>query len=88
MTTKRSKPVIPAPRPATLPVDEQRTGRFLELYGEHRGHLYGHILALVGQPAFAEEILQDTSLLLWREFDRFEPGTNFRAWGRAMWMAC
>jgi RNA polymerase sigma-70 factor, ECF subfamily len=28
----------------------------------------------------AEDIVQEATLLAWRSFDRFEPGTNFRAW--------
>jgi len=27
-----------------------------------------------------EDVFQETSLVMWREFDRFEAGTNFGAW--------
>jgi RNA polymerase sigma-70 factor (ECF subfamily) len=28
----------------------------------------------------AEDLVQEAALLAWRGFERFEPGTNFRAW--------
>ncbi|MFN7134755.1 MAG: guanylate kinase, partial [Myxococcales bacterium] len=28
----------------------------------------------------SEEVIQETNLVLWREFDRFQEGTNFAAW--------
>lgn len=35
---------------------------------------------LAGNAADAEDLVQDASLLAWRGFDSFEPGTNFRGW--------
>ena len=42
--------------------------------------LYLFILAQVPRPSDAEEILQETNLVIWRKSDRFTPGTNFFAW--------
>lgn len=36
--------------------------------------------SLVPNWSDAEEVIQETNLVLWREFDRFESGTNFTAW--------
>lgn len=36
--------------------------------------------ASVGRPTDAEEILQETNLVVWRKADRFTPGTSFFAW--------
>ncbi len=62
--------------------DPDVVGRFMDLYNTHRGAIFGYVLALTADRAVAEEILQDTSLLLWREFDQFVPGTHFMAWAR------
>ena len=35
---------------------------------------------VTGEAAAAEDVVQDTCLRAWQAFDRFEPGTNCRAW--------
>jgi RNA polymerase sigma-70 factor (ECF subfamily) len=35
---------------------------------------------MTGDPMEAEDLVQEAALLAWRGFERFEPGTNFRAW--------
>jgi RNA polymerase sigma-70 factor, ECF subfamily len=45
---------------------------------QHRVHLF--ILSLVQNRADADEILQETNLVLWRKFDEFQPDSNFRVW--------
>ena len=42
--------------------------------------IYGFIFTLVPNRADADEIFQETSVLLWQKFDTYVPGTNFRAW--------
>ena len=42
--------------------------------------LYIFIRSLVPHPADADEVLQNTNLVLWKKADQFQPGTNFRAW--------
>ena len=42
--------------------------------------LYACILALMPDRAAARDILQETSITLWRKAEDFEPGTNFLAW--------
>ncbi len=39
-----------------------------------------YVLGLTGNPSDAEEILQETNLVLWRKFDEFKPGTDFTRW--------
>ena len=38
--------------------------------------------SLVQRPSDAEDILQQTKLILWKDFASFEPGTYFLAWAR------
>jgi RNA polymerase sigma-70 factor (ECF subfamily) len=42
--------------------------------------VYGYILSLVPNWADADEILQETNIRLWEEFEKFQAGTNFAAW--------
>lgn len=55
-------------------------GDFVQLFTKHQRRLYLYILAQVPSPVDAEEILQEANIVVWRKFDRFEPGTNFFAW--------
>ncbi len=41
--------------------------------------LYRHVLRMVGQPADAEDVVQDALLSAWRSLRSFE-GSSFRAW--------
>src|SRR5436189_3316104 len=42
--------------------------------------LYRTALRLTGVPADAEDLVQETYLKAFRAADRFEPGTNLKAW--------
>lgn len=42
--------------------------------------LYAGALRMTRNPADAEDLVQDTLLRAYRAFDRFEPGTNLKAW--------
>jgi len=42
--------------------------------------LYGYARWLTGEPAEAEDLVQETYLKALRGFASFTPGTNFRAW--------
>ncbi len=66
------------------PDQERRREEFVRLFQEHERSLYGYILSLVPNLAAADEISQNASLVLWEEFDRFDPNTDFRAWARTI----
>jgi RNA polymerase sigma-70 factor, ECF subfamily len=61
-------------------VDLQREERFLQLFLTHERRIHGFILALVPNWSDADDLLQETSAVLWRRLDEFEPGTDFAAW--------
>jgi RNA polymerase sigma-70 factor (ECF subfamily) len=46
----------------------------------HLGSLLRVARRLTIQSASAEDLVQDTMLLAWRSFHRFQPGSNARAW--------
>ena len=53
---------------------------FSELLREGRGRVFGYLLALVQNLADAEDLYQQTALLLWEKFDQYQPGTDFGSW--------
>lgn len=59
-----------------------KTTIFLELLTAHERALALYVHGLVPRDAAAEDILQQTKLLLWKHFDDFQVGTNFLAWAR------
>ena len=46
----------------------------------HVDALYRTALRLTGDAASAEDLVQDAFLKAWKNLDRFERGTNFKAW--------
>jgi RNA polymerase sigma-70 factor (ECF subfamily) len=51
--------------------------------GEALGHtdlLYNYALRMTGNPADADDLVQETFLKAYRFWDRYEQGTNIRAW--------
>lgn len=59
---------------------EKDSSEFVRLLTENQRNLFTYIHALLVNKQDVEEVLQETNLVLWRESDKFEIGTNFRAW--------
>jgi RNA polymerase sigma-70 factor (ECF subfamily) len=53
---------------------------FVQLMTAHQGRLYAYVLSLLGDPDQANDVLQETNLVLWRTAGEFQMGSNFRAW--------
>jgi RNA polymerase sigma-70 factor, ECF subfamily len=56
------------------------TERFLKLFLENERHLYAFIVCILPSLADADDILQETSLILWKKIHEFQMGTDFLAW--------
>jgi RNA polymerase sigma-70 factor (ECF subfamily) len=56
--------------------------RFLGHFLKNRDGLSAFIWVLVRDRALAEDLLQETSVVLWEKFDAFQEGTAFGAWAR------
>jgi len=54
--------------------------RFTELAMPHMQALYTAALRMTRNPADAEDLVQETFLKAYRSFDRYEDGTNLKAW--------
>lgn len=57
---------------------------FIRSFTQSQRPLFLFILPLVGNPSDADEVLQETNLVIWSKWNQFEEGTNFLAWGRAI----
>jgi RNA polymerase sigma-70 factor (ECF subfamily) len=62
--------------------EADRTTAFLELLTTHERALSVYVHSLVPRDSAAEDILQQTKMLLWKHFDDFQAGTHFLAWAR------
>ncbi|PHQ31766.1 sigma-70 family RNA polymerase sigma factor [Rhodopirellula bahusiensis] len=60
--------------------NDQATTEFVQLLTESQRSLFYYIHSLIPNRTDADEVLQETNLVLWREYERFEMGTNFKAW--------
>ncbi|OWK44952.1 transcriptional control [Fimbriiglobus ruber] len=71
-----ASPTAPAARPPDKSV------LFLPLFLRNERPLYAYIYTLLPRRADADDVLQETSLVLWDKFDVACPPTDFLAWAR------
>lgn len=60
------------------------TETFIRSFTQAQRALYLYVLPLVGNAADADEVLQETNVVIWAKWQQFEEGTNFLAWARAI----
>ena len=65
-------------RDADPPLD--RSKHLMLLMTQHQRRIFGYIYTLVPNRTDAEDILQETSLVVCEKFDQFKVGTDFAAW--------
>src|SRR5207248_1171531 len=70
----------PTPEPHADEPSSDRVDAFVRLLGQNQRRIFLYVMALVPSWNDAEEIVQETNLVLWREFGQFALGTNFAAW--------
>jgi len=76
-----------APAPPGLPMDARDPAmveRFVQLYAVNHRRLFAYIMVLVHDRTAAEEIFQEMSLILWREFHHYRADGDFVRWANAM----
>lgn len=66
------------------PIQLALAEQFSNLYEADKNRLYSYIHAFVSHSAIADDIFQETSLTLWKEFHKFELGTNFSKWANGI----
>ncbi|MFW6156954.1 MAG: sigma-70 family RNA polymerase sigma factor [Armatimonadota bacterium] len=60
--------------------EEHRRAEFERLVREHERDIFNAAMRMTGDRADAEDVAQEALMKAYAAFDRFELGTNFRAW--------
>ncbi len=61
-------------------VAEDLQTRFLKLHMSRQRVLFSYLLAAVRDPATAEDLLQQVTLVLWKKFPEYRPEVPYIAW--------
>ncbi len=64
--------------------DLDQTAQFVRLLAAAERRLAGYVLALVPNFMDADEILQETKLRLWDQFEEYDSQKDFGAWAKAI----
>lgn len=75
-----STSVAPKLKSSAQTLASENAEDFQALALPHLDALYRTALRMAGQAASAEDLVQETYLRAYRNFDRFQAGTNFKAW--------
>jgi RNA polymerase sigma-70 factor, ECF subfamily len=70
---------LPEARPR-LPRTSAQKAEFAVLLARHHGQLMGYIYSLVRDLDDADDLFQQTSLVLWDKFDQFDASRSFVSW--------
>src|SRR5262245_7286487 len=57
-----------------------RTEAYVRLFSQHEALVRGLLMTLIPNRSECDDLFQRTSIVLWRKFGDFQPGTNFGAW--------
>ena len=60
--------------------DSTRHEEFVSLFVRHEAAVFSFVLSMVQNTADAEDVVQRASITMWRCFDQYQSGTNFRNW--------
>lgn len=61
-------------------IEGDRNAVFVELLTQHQRKLYGFIYTIVSNASDAEDLLQETNIVLWSKNQEYKLGTNFLTW--------
>ncbi len=59
----------------------EKNDDFIRLFTRNQSQIYGYIISLLGNLNDSEDIFQDVASAMWLNFEKFQPGTDFTAWG-------
>jgi RNA polymerase sigma-70 factor (ECF subfamily) len=61
-------------------MDQDLHALFAERFVRNENRVYRYVFSLVPRRSEAEELFQETSLTLWKTWDRYDPKVDFVAW--------
>ncbi len=64
-----------------MSINDRKYRSYIQLLTANQRRIYGFIYAMLSDHSVAEDILQETTMFMWENFDKFQEGTNFSAWG-------
>ena len=56
------------------------TEQFVRQLTENQNRLYGYVYSLLGDHSRADDVLQETNLVLWRKIGEYDPSRPFLPW--------
>ncbi len=59
---------------------DHREEDFSRQFAEHQRLLFGYLVTLLGDPSAAEDVFQETCVVLLRERENYQPGSKFVGW--------
>jgi RNA polymerase sigma-70 factor, ECF subfamily len=62
--------------------DSRTNDEFLELIASCQSRLFGYLYSLLHNMEDTEDVLQQTTLAMWRRFDEYDRSRNFFTWAR------
>ena len=57
---------------------------FISLFEADRNRFYSYIFAFMADSVATDDIFQETSMVLWKDFQKFTPGTSFSKWANGV----
>lgn len=64
--------------------DTSTCNLFIDLFEADKNRLYAYIYAYMLDYAATDDIFQETSMTLWRDFSQFEQGSHFSKWANGI----
>jgi len=61
--------------------EASRFGHFFRCMSQNQKQIHAYILMMVHDYHNAEDLMQETAIILWQKFDDYKPDTSFAAWG-------
>jgi RNA polymerase sigma-70 factor (ECF subfamily) len=64
----------------TMISEESQRETFARVFAQHHRWLYAYLMSILADFSSTEEVFQEVCVVLWREFGKFDPETDFRRW--------